>query len=85
MIDPFFKYILDEMKPLRETVMDIDDKITMHNNLDIVFTKDKGKFCRKYEANVIDGECFGYRNALANLTKESNLMNGQTNGSAGNE
>ena len=38
MIDPFFKYILDEMKPLRETVMDIDDKITMHNNLDIVFT-----------------------------------------------
>lgn len=50
MIDPFFKYILDEMKPLRDSVLDIDDKIIMHKDLAIVFTRDKGKFYRKYDA-----------------------------------
>jgi len=52
MIDPFFNHILDEMKPLREQVHDIDDKITLHKDLAIVFTRDKGKFYRKCDAKI---------------------------------
>jgi hypothetical protein len=48
MIDPFFKHILDEMKPLRDQVSKIDDKITMNKDLTIVFTRDNGKFYKKY-------------------------------------
>lgn len=68
MIDPFFKYILDEMKPLRDTVLDIDDKIIMHKDLAIVFTRDKGKFYRKYDAQRQEGECTGYIAVNANST-----------------
>lgn len=44
MIDPYFKFILNEMKPLRDKIADIDDKITLYKDLSIIFTKDKGKF-----------------------------------------
>lgn len=44
MIDPYFKFILEEMKPLRIKVSDIDDKITMYKDLSVVFTRDNGKF-----------------------------------------
>ena len=50
MIDPFFKFILDDMKPLRENISDIDDKITMYKDLSVVFTRDKGKFHQKCDA-----------------------------------
>ena len=36
------------MKPLRDKVHDIDDKITMHKDLTIEFTRDKGKFHSKF-------------------------------------
>ncbi len=49
MIDTYFQYILDEMKPLRDKVDDIDDKIIMYDDLSIVFTRDKGKFCKKFK------------------------------------
>ena len=68
MIDPFFKYILDEMKPLRDSVLDIDDKIIMHKDLAIVFTRDKGKFYRKYDAQRQEGECTGYKAVNGNST-----------------
>ena len=48
------------MEVLREKVDDIDDKITMHKDLSIVFTRDKGKFHSKYTANQENGECVGY-------------------------
>lgn len=38
MIDPYFQHILDAMKPLRQKVAKIDDKITLYKNLDIQFT-----------------------------------------------
>ena len=37
------------MKPIREFVDDIDDKITMYKDLTIEFTRDKGKFHSKYK------------------------------------
>ena len=49
MIDTYFQYILDEMKPLRDKVHDIDDKIIMYDDLSIVFTRDKGKFYKKFK------------------------------------
>ena len=49
MIDTYFQYILDEMKPLRDKVDDIDDKIIMYDDLSIVFTRDKGKFYKKFK------------------------------------
>ncbi len=52
MIDSYFQFILDEMKPLRELIHDIDDKITMHKDLSIEFTRDKGKFHSKYQAII---------------------------------
>ena len=67
---------------------DIDDKITMHNDLAIQFTRDKGKNYRKYDANVVDGQCIGY----VQPNKDAGLVNGNcvagaasTNGSPGNE
>lgn len=50
MIDPYFKFILERMKPLRENVYDIDEKITMNKDLSIVFTRDNGKFHQKCDA-----------------------------------
>ena len=47
-IDPFFKAILDQMAPLRETIDDIDDKITLFKDLKIRFTRDKGKWLGDY-------------------------------------
>ena len=44
MIDSYFQFILEEMKPLREKIENIDDKIIMYKDLSIEFTKDKGKF-----------------------------------------
>ena len=49
MIDTYFQYILDEMKPLRDKVEDIDDKIIMYDDLSIVFTRDKGKFYQRFK------------------------------------
>jgi len=49
MIDTYFQYILDEMKPLRDKIHDIDDKIIMYDDLSIVFTRDKGKFYKKFK------------------------------------
>jgi len=61
MIDPFFLHILDQMKPLRDKVKKIDDKITMFKNLSITFTQDNGKFQGKYEAVIEDNTCKGYQ------------------------
>lgn len=33
MIDPYFMFILDKMKPLRDREAKIDDKITMYKDL----------------------------------------------------
>lgn len=55
MIDTYFQFILDEMKPLREKVHDIDDKIIMYDDLSIVFTRDKGKFYKKFKP-VLDND-----------------------------
>jgi hypothetical protein len=48
------------MKPLRDSVHDIDDKITMHKDLSIVFTRDKGKFHKKFDAVLKENKCIGY-------------------------
>ena len=40
------------MKPLREKETKIDDKITMFKDLKITFTKDNGKFLKKYVPNI---------------------------------
>lgn len=61
MIDPYFKFILEVMKPLRDKVSDIDDKITMYKDLSIVFTRDNGKFYQKSDAIIEDNECKGYK------------------------
>ena len=61
MIDPYFKLILDKMKPLREIENKIDDKITMYKNLAITFTRDNGKLFRRYEAKVEDNKCIEYQ------------------------
>lgn len=57
MVDNFFKSILEQMQPLRESVDDIDDKITMFKDLSIRFTRDKGKYLGDYaaKANLDDG------------------------------
>lgn len=73
MIDPFFKHILDQMKPIREQIHDIDDKITMNKDLSIQFTRDKGKPYRKYYAIVEEGKCVGYK-------FNDNQVNGTCNG-----
>ena len=49
------------MKLLRDSVQDIDDKITIYSDLTIVFTRDNGKFVAKYNAEVEDGQCVGYK------------------------
>ena len=61
MIDPYFKHILEKMKPLREKEAKIDDKITMFKNLHITFTKDNGKFLKKYIPNIQNDQCIGYK------------------------
>lgn len=60
MIDPYFKFILERMKPLRENVYDIDEKITMNKDLSIVFTRDNGKFHQKCDALIENNQCKGY-------------------------
>jgi len=60
MIDPFFSHMLERMKPLREQVHDIDDKITLYKDLSIVFTRDNGKFHQKCFPLLKDGKCSGY-------------------------
>lgn len=66
MIDPYFKFILEEMKPLRIKVSDIDDKITMYKDLSVVFTRDNGKFHQKCDAVIENYECKGYKIAGLN-------------------
>lgn len=51
-IDPYFSFILEKMKPLRDKEAKIDDKITMYKDLQITFTKDNGKFLKKYIPNI---------------------------------
>ena len=80
MVDSYFKYILEAMKPLREKVAKIDDKITMYKNLAIEFTQDNGKFQARYEAVVEDGICVGYKSASQpNSQTAAKDQNPQTN------
>lgn len=60
MVDPYFMLILDQMKVLRATVDDIDDNITLYKNLNITFTRDKGKLCKVMAPRIHDGECNEY-------------------------
>ena len=67
------------MRPLRDTVLDIDDKIVMHKDLAIVFTRDKGKFYRKFEAQRENGECIGYKAINGNTTAQQQKQNPVSN------
>jgi len=75
-IDPYFKYILNEMKPLRDKIADIDDKITLYKDLSIIFTKDKGKFEQKCDPIIENDECLGYRPAC--LTNGTGTVDNNT-------
>ena len=79
MIDPYFKFILEEMKPLRDKVSDIDDKITMFKDLSVVFTRDNGKFYQKSDAVIEDNECKGYKIVNLNGVPQQNSITAPPN------